>query len=74
MGTISKIIHSSEDELTSETHSGGRREALAKVSPKIISDLSSCVLDHPQATQGDMRAEIVRTSSTTLSRTSISLF
>ena len=43
-----------------------------EVSPKIISDLSSFILDHPQATQEDMRAEIIRTSSTTLSRTSIS--
>ena len=53
-GTISKTMHSSEDGLTPETHPGGRREVLVEVTPKIVSDLSSLILDHPQATQQEM--------------------
>ena len=53
-GTISKTMQSSEDGLTSETHPGGRREVLVEVTPKIVSDLSSLILDHPQATQQEM--------------------
>ena len=52
-GTISKTMQSSEDGLASETHSR-RREVLVEVTPKIVSDLSSLILDHPQATQQEM--------------------
>ena len=52
-GTISKTMHSSEDGLTSETHPR-RREVLVEVTPKIVSDLSSLIPGHPQATQQEM--------------------
>ena len=52
-GTTSRIMHSSEDELTSETHSSERGEVLVKVTPRIVSDLLSSKFDNPQVTQHD---------------------
>ena len=67
LGSISKIMHSTAEELSPKTHSGGRRESIVKVTPKIVSDISAFVFAHPQATQREMRDEIVRTSSKMLS-------
>ena len=51
--TTSRIMHSSEDELTLETHSNWKREVLVKVTPRIVSDLLSSKFDNPQVTQHD---------------------
>ena len=47
LGSTSKIMHSTAEELSSKTHSGGRRESIAKVTPEIISNISALAFAHP---------------------------
>ena len=52
LGSISKTMHSTAEELSSETHSGGRRESIGKVAPEIISDIPALAFAHPGSPEG----------------------